>query len=78
MTGLRRTITQKITTKRWAYYHALHRASLFPEGYDCKIPVGRYKKAKGCECRMCTWWKYEAKHDAKKARRRENRELKMV
>ena len=68
MIGERLQQAQKIAQKRWDWYHKTFRSVIWPVSTD-DIPVGVYKKRKGCECRDCSSNNQILKHQSKKKAR---------
>ncbi len=69
MLGVRLQQAMRISAKRWLYYHDNNNYPFFK---SIGIPLGMYKKAKGCECRACSAQKHHLKHELHKKLRNEN------
>ena len=72
ITAERRHQADKKAAARWERYHASMAKDSFYTERGFKGPeTGKYRKVKGCECRVCSSWKQIEKHRTNKQIRRE-------
>lgn len=74
----RLVVANKKAQKRWDYFHAGHEYRDFVErGMLGEYPaMGKYRKCKGCECRLCSRMKWEIKYEDRHKTRREAAQIK--